>query len=396
MLKDLKLQIVYKPINSILGYVNNTRVHPQEQIDQIKSSIIEFGMCTPVGIHNDTIVYGHGRHEALKQLGYDEVPTLDLSHLTEAQRKAFTIADNKIALNAGWDEELLKIELQSLQEMDFDINLLGFDIEELENMDIDLEDDLIIDTDKADEVPEIEENPVIKVGDLIELNNHRLLCGDSTDIQTVTYLMNGEKADICFTDPDYAMANDHWIDCILEVGLKNGRPFFIMASDQQHARYVKKIPNFRKFFAGIRTQPLMISQYVPMNKLTIVSYFGEKPSDYFNNLRDQFTDVFEFERKASKNEETEGHRHYKNIEVPKRFLSHYAKEKSKVIDLFGGSGSTLIASDILGMDSYICELQPTYVQLIIQRYVDYSINPKIKINNKDVNWEEYKTNFNNM
>ena len=129
MIKDLKLQIVYKPINSVLGYVNNARVHPQEQIDQIKSSIIEFGMCTPIGIHNDTIVYGHGRHEALKQLGYNEIPTLDLSHLTEAQRKAFTIADNKIGDNSSFDEELLKIELESLQEMDFDYSDLGFDFD---------------------------------------------------------------------------------------------------------------------------------------------------------------------------------------------------------------------------------------------------------------------------
>ena len=127
MLKDLKLQIVYKPINSILGYVNNTRVHPQEQIDQIKSSIIEFGMCTPIGIHNDTIVYGHGRHEALKQLGYNEIPTLDLSHLTEAQRKAFTIADNKIGDNSSFDEDLLKLELMSLDELEFDYSNLGFD-----------------------------------------------------------------------------------------------------------------------------------------------------------------------------------------------------------------------------------------------------------------------------
>ena len=129
MLKDLKLQIVYKPINSILGYVNNTRVHPQEQIDQIKSSIIEFGMCTPIGIYNDTIVYGHGRHEALKQLGYDEVPTLDLSHLTEAQRKAFTIADNKIGDNSSFDEDLLKLELMYLDEIGFDYSNLGFDFE---------------------------------------------------------------------------------------------------------------------------------------------------------------------------------------------------------------------------------------------------------------------------
>ena len=129
MIKDLKLQIVYKPIKSVLGYVNNTRVHPQEQIDQIKSSIIEFGMCTPIGIHNDTIVYGHGRHEALKQLGYDEVPTLDLSHLTEAQRKAFTIADNKIGDNSSFDEDLLKLELIYINKLGFDYSNLGFDFE---------------------------------------------------------------------------------------------------------------------------------------------------------------------------------------------------------------------------------------------------------------------------
>ena len=139
--RELKLEIIYKPIGSILGYVNNTRVHPQDQIDQIKSSISEFGMCTPIGVHNDIIIYGHGRHEALKQLGYEEVPTLDLSHLTDAQRKAFIIADNKIALNAGWDEELLKVEIEALQDMDFDISLLGFDMDELnEIMDIEVED----------------------------------------------------------------------------------------------------------------------------------------------------------------------------------------------------------------------------------------------------------------
>lgn len=129
MLKDLKLQIEYKPINEIVGYVNNTRVHPQSQIDQIKSSIVEFGMCTPIGIHNNTIVYGHGRHEALKQLGYEEVPTLDLSHLTDAQRKAFCIADNKIGDNSTFDEDLLKLELIALDELGFDYSNLGFDFD---------------------------------------------------------------------------------------------------------------------------------------------------------------------------------------------------------------------------------------------------------------------------
>lgn len=161
MKKDLKLQIVYKPINSILGYVNNTRVHSQEQIDQIKSSIIEFGMCTPIGIHNDTIVYGHGRHEALKQLGYDEVPTLDLSHLTEAQRKAFTIADNKIGDNSSFDEDLLKLELMSLDEMGFDYSNLGFDFE------FDIE-----------ELNDEEFEPIIKTGDREPIRNMTFTVSD--------------------------------------------------------------------------------------------------------------------------------------------------------------------------------------------------------------------------
>ena len=133
-LEDLKLEIKYLPINSIVGYVNNTRTHSQEQINQVKSSISEFGMVNSIGIHKNVILSGHCRWEALKQLDYKEVPTVDLSHLTEAQKKAYIIADNKLALNAGWDEELLKIELESLQELDFDLDILGFDEFEVEQI----------------------------------------------------------------------------------------------------------------------------------------------------------------------------------------------------------------------------------------------------------------------
>ena len=133
-LEKLKLEIKYLPINRIVGYVNNTRTHSQEQINQVKSSISEFGMVNPIGIHKNVILSGHCRWEALKQLDYKEVPTVDLSHLTEAQKKAYIIADNKLALNAGWDEELLKIELESLQELDFDLDILGFDEFEVEQI----------------------------------------------------------------------------------------------------------------------------------------------------------------------------------------------------------------------------------------------------------------------
>ena len=161
MLKDLKLQIEYKPINEIVGYVNNTRVHLQSQINQIKSSIVEFGMCTPIGIHNNTIVYGHGRHEALKQLGYEEVPTLDLSHLTDAQRKAFCIADNKIGDNSTFDEDLLKLELIALDELGFDYSNLGFDF------DFDIE-----------EINDEDFEPNIKVGDREPIRNMTFTVSD--------------------------------------------------------------------------------------------------------------------------------------------------------------------------------------------------------------------------
>lgn len=133
-MEKLKLEIKYLPINSIVGYVNNTRTHSQEQINQVKSSISEFGMVNAIGVHKNVILSGHCRWEALKQLDYKEVPTVDLSHLTEAQKKAYIIADNKLALNAGWDEELLKIELESLQELDFDLDILGFDDFEVEQI----------------------------------------------------------------------------------------------------------------------------------------------------------------------------------------------------------------------------------------------------------------------
>ena len=161
-LEKLKLEIKYLPINSIVGYVNNTRTHSQEQINQVKSSISEFGMVNPIGVHKNVIVSGHCRWEALKQLDYKEVPTVDLSHLTEAQKKAYIIADNKLALNAGWDEELLKIELESLQELDFDLDILGFDSNELDDLlgeDIPMEDDEVLEVEDDEE--EVKRNGLI-------------------------------------------------------------------------------------------------------------------------------------------------------------------------------------------------------------------------------------------
>ena len=156
-----KLKIEYKDIDFLIPYINNTRTHSKEQIEQVKSSIKEFGMCTPIGIHNDTIVYGHARIQSMKELGYKEVPTLDLSHLTEAQKKAYIIADNKIALNAGWDEDLLQLELMALDDLGFDYSNLGFDF------DIDIE-----------EMNDEEFEPNIKTGDREPIRNMTFTVSD--------------------------------------------------------------------------------------------------------------------------------------------------------------------------------------------------------------------------
>ena len=212
------MEIILKKTTELIPYVNNTRTHSDEQVQQIASSIKEFGFTNPVLLdEKDGVIAGHGRIMGAKLLQLDEIPTITLKGLTEAQIKAYIIADNKLALNAGWDEELLKLEIEALMEMSFDIDLLGFSLDELNDLDIGVE-DLDLDTDKADDVPELEENPCIKLGDLIELGHnyqHRLLCGDSTSEDDVKRLMDGKKADMVFTDPPYGVDYD---------GIKNDDP----------------------------------------------------------------------------------------------------------------------------------------------------------------------------
>ena len=417
MLKDLKLEIVYKPIGSIIGYVNNTRVHPQSQIDQIKSSIVEFGMCTPIGIHNNTIVYGHGRHEALKQLGYEEVPTLDLSHLTDAQRKAFIIADNKIGDNSTFDEELLKLEIEALQDMDFNIDLLGFSDEELADLEIGLEDLPELDTDKADEVPEVEENPVIKLGDLIELGHnyqHRFMCGDSTKKEEVQKMMNGELADQLVTDPPYnvayegktkdaltikndSMDNDSFRKFLSDAYssadsvMKAGATFYIWHADLEGY-------NFRGacFDIGWKVRQCLI-----WKKQTLVMgrqdyHWKHEPCLYgwkegaghlWATDRKQTT-ILEFDR-PSRNDI---HPTMKPVDLIEYNIMNNTKGQDIVLDLFLGSGTCLIACENTGRFCRGMEFDPKYAQVIIQRYVDYTSNPKIKINGVEVDWYEYKEN----
>ena len=195
--------IEWKQTGELTPYSNNSRTHSEKQVQQVAASIKEFGFTNPILIDEDNgIIAGHGRLQAAQLLGMDKVPTIALKGFTEAQRKAYVIADNQLAMNAGWDLDALKVEVDRLTELDFDIDLLGFDDDMLAGL---MEEEPAEGLTDDDKVPELEDDPVTVEGDVWILGNHRLMCGDSTSIDAVDKLMDGNKADMVFTDPPYGV-----------------------------------------------------------------------------------------------------------------------------------------------------------------------------------------------
>ena len=198
------MQIIQRNVLELIPYVNNSRTHSDEQVTQIASSIKEFGFTNPILTDGENgIIAGHGRLMAAKKLGLKEVPTIELSHLSEAQKKAYIIADNKLALNSGWDDAMLAIEFAELEALDFDLELTGFSLEEIEAFEVEEIPEGLTD---EDAVPELPIEPVTKLGDVWLCGKHRVMCGDSTSIDAVEKLMGGNKADMVFTDPPYGVS----------------------------------------------------------------------------------------------------------------------------------------------------------------------------------------------
>ena len=195
-------EIVYKNVADLIPYARNSRTHDKDQVSQIVASIKEFGFTNPVLIDDEgLIIAGHGRVQAAQKLNLKTVPTICLDYLTEAQKKAYVIADNRLALNAGWDFDMLKVELNDLNDLDFDVSLLGFEDKEINDILADPTDGLV----DEDSTPDLVEDPITVEGDIWLLGNHRLMCGDSTSIDAVDKLMDGNKADMVFTDPPYGV-----------------------------------------------------------------------------------------------------------------------------------------------------------------------------------------------
>lgn len=361
---DGKIKIEYKKIDDIIPYVNNPRKN-DNAVDKVASSIKEFGFKNPIIIDkSNTIINGHTRYKAAKKLGLKEVPTISAEDLTEAQIKAFRIADNKTSEFAEWDEELLKIEFEELKEMGLDLDITGFGEKELDNLFLQ----------EVEEVSEDFDEQLVetkcKYGDIWELENHRLMCGDSFKEENIKKLCNNVKADLVIMDPPFDMEKDEWISNLKFS--KEGCPKFLLASDKQTVRISNKIPDFRHFIIHDRVSAVMINSNMPMSKHTMISFFCKNPGKHFRNLKDYFTTIIECNRNYKDNEEKEGSKMGKPVIIPKKLIEHYTKEEDVVLSLFGGGGSDLIACEMLNRVCYINEIIPEQCDIIISRWEQFT------------------------
>lgn len=379
-------------INDLIPYARNSRTHSEEQVTQIASSIKEFGFTNPIIIDEQGgIIAGHGRVMAAKKLGIKEVPCIQVTGWTEAQKKAYVIADNKLALNAGWDEKMLSLEFEELQELGFDLSLTGFSKDEI--LALSPIEETVGLTDE-DEVPEAPEIPKTVLGDIWLLGNHRLMCGDSTSIDAVEKLMDGQKADMWLTDPPYnvsyegktkdalkikndSMKDDQFRQFLRDSYLaadsvmKQGAVFYIWHADSEGY-------NFR---GAAKDAGWVVRQCLIWKKSVLVMgrqdyHWKHKPCLYgwkdgaghlWASDRKQTT-ILEFD-KPSRNGE---HPTMKPVELFQYQMLNNTKGDDIVLDSFGGSGTTIIAAEKNGRRAFAMELDPKYCDVIIKRWQDFT------------------------
>ena len=385
MITTTQMQLV--DINKLVPYVNNARTHSPEQITKLRSSLREFGFVSPVIIDREyNILCGHGRVCAAKEEGMNEVPCVFVEHLSEAQKKAYILADNKLALDAGWDDELLKVEMESLQEMGFDIGMTGFDEMEIADLfkeDTDAEDDNY-DIDEA-----LEKEPFVMPGDIWKLGTHRLLCGDATKEDDIRLLMDGKKSNACITDPPYncsyeggtgmKIMNDHWDSSekfyqFLLAAFKNaynsladGAAFYCFHSDAEKVNFFNATVNagFHYSTTCIWVKDTLVIGRADFQQRhePVIYAFKDTAKHKFYGDRKQTT-VWEFDRpKKSKLHPT-----MKALPLIAYPIKLSSQENGIILDLFGGSGSTLMAADQMNRSCYTSELDPKYASAIVRRY----------------------------
>ncbi len=384
-MNELKYELV--DVDRLIPYINNARTHSADQVSKLASAIKEFGFINPVITDGENgILAGHGRIMAAKQLGIQQVPCISAAYLTEAQKKAYILADNRLSLDAGWDNELLKIEIESLQTDGFDIGLTGFDEKELADL---FATDNEAEEDDFDVNAALDAAAFVEKGDLWLLGEHRLLCGDSTNPEDVATLMNGQKANVCITDPPYNCAykggtgmtimNDKWSDSeafyhFLHDAFTNaynnlvdGGAFYAFHSDAEKCNFYNAAVNAGLHYSTtcvwVKNALVIGRMDYQMRHEPVLYCFKDTAKHKFYGDRKQTT-VWEFDKPTK----SKLHPTQKPLPLIAYPMQNSCQENGIVLDLFGGSGSTLMASAQLNRISYLMELDPKYASAIVRRF----------------------------
>ena len=395
------IQVEWLDVTQVTPYARNSRTHSDEQVAQVAASIKEFGWTNPILLDEaGTIIAGHGRLMAAQRLGHEQVPTITLAHLTDAQKRAYVIADNKLALNAGWDAEMLAVEVEELIEQGYDLDLTGFGPDEIDSL---LADATKVEDGNTDEdfVPEVPEHPTTELGDVWVLGRHRVVCGDSTVLDTADKVTQKQPVDVVFTDPPYGMSffsgrkgskpkgakvkphgriinddlrGDDLIQMVKDAlavsiaSAKKGAEFYVCFTWRTYAEFEAALED-----AGLSVSNCIVwdkksigignSNYRPQHEFIFYvkgdNWKGDRAqSDLWQMGRDHRADYV--------------HPTQKPVELIEKALLNSSKSGDTVLDVFGGSGSTLIAAEKTGRNARIIELSEEYVDVIVKRWQEFT------------------------
>ena len=378
------------PLGKLVPYVNNARTHSPEQLVKLRSSLREFGFINPVIIHRDfNVIAGHGRIAAAKEEGITEVPCVFVDYLTEAQKKAYILADNRMALDAGWDEELLRIEIESLQGADFDVSLTGFGEDEIADLfagdgEKDVKDD------DFDMSAALEKAAFVERGDIWTVGRHRLMCGDATSAEDVAALMDGKKANLIVTDPPYgvsfkssggltiqndSMKGDEFytflynsFSCMVE-HLESGGAAYVFHADTEGLNFRKAFVDAGFHLAGVciwvkNSLVLGRSDYQWQHEPVLYGFLKNGRHPWYSDRKQ--TTIWNYDKpKRNKNHPTS-----KPLDLLGYPISNSSQENAIVLDTFGGSGSTLMACEQTNRICHMMELDEKYASVILRRYVE--------------------------
>lgn len=389
-----EMQLV--PITKLVPYVNNARTHSPEQITKLRSSLREFGFINPVIIDRDFgVIAGHGRILAAKEEGITEVPCVFVDYLTEAQKKAYIIADNRFAQDAGWDEELLRIEIESLQGADFDVSLTGFETDEIADLFAgDKESD--VKDDDFDLTAALEKASFVECGDIWTVGRHRLMCGDATSAEDVAKLMNGRKANLIVTDPPYgvsfksssgltiqndSMKDDEFYAFLLSAfkcmadSLEKGGAAYIFHADTEGLNFRKAFIDAGFHLAGVciwvkNSLVLGRSDYQWQHEPVLYGFLQNGKHPWYSDRKQ--TTIWNYDKpKRNANHPTS-----KPLDLLGYPICNSSQENAIVIDTFGGSGSTMMACQQTNRICHMMELDEKYASVILRRAVENGIAPE--------------------